>query len=121
MPSPSYTTVLVDIEGTTTPISFVHSVLFPYVTANLDRFLNERWGDSELQAKVQELRNQAAEDVKNAYPGAMEVLPASHPDADAIKKSVAECVRWQVKADRKIGALKSFQVCPDGRGGEKMG
>jgi len=33
--------VLTDIEGTTTPISFVHSVLFPYARARLPRFCAE--------------------------------------------------------------------------------
>lgn len=31
--------VLTDIEGTTTPIAFVHDVLFPYSAKHLDRFV----------------------------------------------------------------------------------
>lgn len=29
--------------------------------------------------------------------------------AEEIKKAVIETINWQMKADRKIGALKSFQ------------
>ncbi|KAJ3199000.1 Methylthioribulose-1-phosphate dehydratase, partial [Dinochytrium kinnereticum] len=51
-----YETVVVDIEGTTTPISFVHDVLFPYVTDTIETFLKERWESSELQDKIEGLR-----------------------------------------------------------------
>src|SRR5207342_1001605 len=33
--------VLLDIEGTTTPIAFVHDVLFPFARAHLAGFLND--------------------------------------------------------------------------------
>ena len=33
--------VLLDIEGTTTPIAFVHEVLFPYARTALGGFLDE--------------------------------------------------------------------------------
>ncbi|KAJ3115221.1 Enolase-phosphatase E1 [Phlyctochytrium bullatum] len=104
-----YKVVVVDIEGTTTPISFVHDVLFPYVSNNIDEFLSENWGATELEEKVQVLREQAAKDVKEGVAGAVAILPKDHADVDALKKSIADNIRWQVKADRKIGALKSFQ------------
>ena len=31
--------IVLDIEGTTTPLSFVHDVLFPYARAHLDAFV----------------------------------------------------------------------------------
>ena len=34
--------LLLDIEGTTCPVSFVAEVLFPYATARLNSFLQER-------------------------------------------------------------------------------
>ena len=40
--------VLLDIEGTTTPISFVHDVLFPYARARLEQFLAAMSGLSRL-------------------------------------------------------------------------
>jgi enolase-phosphatase E1 len=40
--------VLTDIEGTTTPISFVHRVLFPYARARLPQFCTEHEGDPVL-------------------------------------------------------------------------
>ncbi|RIA86718.1 HAD-like domain-containing protein [Glomus cerebriforme] len=84
----TYKCVLLDIEGTTTPISFVHDRLFPYVKNNLINFLNENWNSPELQEQIQLLREQATKD---------------------IKKAIIQNIQWQMKINRKVGALKSFQ------------
>ena len=36
--------ILLDIEGTTSSISFVHDVMFPYVRQHLKSFLSANWG-----------------------------------------------------------------------------
>ena len=36
--------LLLDIEGTTTPVSFVYDVLFPYARRHLDRYLAANLG-----------------------------------------------------------------------------
>ncbi|RKO94389.1 2,3-diketo-5-methylthio-1-phosphopentane phosphatase [Blyttiomyces helicus] len=107
MPTP-YTTVVLDIEGTTTPITFVHDVLFPHVLARLDAFLIESWADDECYEKVDALRIQAEKDVAENVPGAVPVLPATAP-ADDVRRSVVANVRWQMGIDRKIGPLKALQ------------
>ncbi|KAI8848872.1 HAD-like domain-containing protein [Chytridium lagenaria] len=104
-----YNIVVVDIEGTTTPISFVHDVLFPYVTNHVEDFLKEKWGNLELEEKVEALRTQADKDIAENVKDAVAILPKDHADAKAVRDSVTANIRWQVKADRKIGALKSFQ------------
>ena len=43
--------VVLDIEGTTTPIAFVYDVLFPYARTHLRAFLETR-GTSGLLAEV---------------------------------------------------------------------
>ena len=53
-----YKTVVLDIEGTTTPITFVHEILFPYVAQNLEEFLSEHWSEPECIEKVEALRAQ---------------------------------------------------------------
>lgn len=35
--------ILLDIEGTTSSISYVYEVLFPFARANLDSFLRDKW------------------------------------------------------------------------------
>ncbi|MEL6346748.1 MAG: acireductone synthase, partial [Myxococcota bacterium] len=44
--------ILLDIEGTTSSIRFVHEILFPYARTNLDTFLKERWADPDVQADL---------------------------------------------------------------------
>jgi hypothetical protein len=52
-----YKAIVTDIEGTTTPISFVKDVLFKYVSENIDAFLADRLAtDAVLQENVLSLR-----------------------------------------------------------------
>jgi len=46
--------IITDIEGTTTPIAFVHDVLFPYARARLDRFIDQHGDDPEVAVLLRE-------------------------------------------------------------------
>src|SRR5271168_2296762 len=48
--------VLTDIEGTTTPISFVRDVLFPFARERLPGFLAARAGDATVAGELAETR-----------------------------------------------------------------
>ncbi|KAJ3012544.1 UNVERIFIED_CONTAM: hypothetical protein HDU68_001135 [Siphonaria sp. JEL0065] len=87
--------VVTDIEGTTTSISFVHEVLFPYARDNVHTFLSEGWGSTETATHVAALEAQAAADG--------EKLDSSSVDA------VATYVKDLIKADKKVAALKNLQ------------
>ncbi|KAJ3086296.1 Enolase-phosphatase E1 [Quaeritorhiza haematococci] len=107
-----YTTVVLDIEGTTTPISFVHDLLFPYITTHLDTFLKQHWGQPELMKHVGALRVQSLKDQEEGkLDGVVVVKGKSGEEAtdEETRESVAKNVRWQMGMDRKIGALKAFQ------------
>lgn len=80
--------VLVDIEGTTSAISFVHDVLFPYARAQLPTFVAEHGAEPEVRAILDAVaeREQLADD-------------------DAV---VATLQRW-IDEDRKETALKDLQ------------
>ncbi|KAJ2452291.1 enolase-phosphatase E1 [Coemansia sp. RSA 2336] len=92
--------ILLDIEGTTTPISFVHDTLFPYVLSTLHEFLESHWTDPELQPHIQALRRQALEDHD---------APQISDDPAKTRESLIANVQWQMKLDRKTGALKGLQ------------
>ena len=47
--------ILTDIEGTTTPIAFVHDVLFPYARARLPEFLATSGHDPEVASLCEEI------------------------------------------------------------------
>jgi len=53
--SPKAKVVLLDIEGTTTPISFVAETLFPLALSRFGSFLGDRWGDAKVRAAAQAL------------------------------------------------------------------
>jgi enolase-phosphatase E1 len=88
--------VLLDIEGTTTPVDFVHQVLFPYARTNLKVFL-EKHPDSAF-AELELLRTEYERDrARGLEPPPWEpVGPVSY-------------AHWLMDQDRKSTGLKSLQ------------
>ncbi|KAI9505145.1 2,3-diketo-5-methylthio-1-phosphopentane phosphatase [Coemansia spiralis] len=107
----TYDIVLLDIEGTTTPISFVRDVLFPYVANNAKAFLEQRWEDPEMQKHMRAIAVQANKDVEACIPEAIPIALDSlaDPQSAEAKRRVLANIDWQMKANRKIGALKGLQ------------
>lgn len=101
--------VVLDIEGTTTPISFVSDVLFPFAAEQVERHLTDNWTAPEVVADVGALVKQAAEDVAASVPGAVPIDMDAAADVPARVAAVVANVRWQMGADRKTGALKQLQ------------
>ena len=86
--------ILLDIEGTTTPIAFVHDVLFTYAREHVKEFLYANEDKEEVRADVALLRDEHADDVsKNLNPPPL----------------VADYVDWLIALDRKSTGLKSLQ------------
>jgi 2,3-diketo-5-methylthio-1-phosphopentane phosphatase len=104
---PSYEAVLLDIEGTTTPHSFVYQLLFPYAREHLERFLEENWDRPDVQADVAAFRNQAAEDQARGLP-APSIPPAGAP-AHEIRQALSSYALQMMDEDRKAPALKTLQ------------
>lgn len=92
--------ILLDIEGTTTPIAFVHDVLFSYARSHARDFLNTNFNSAEVKADVALLREEHAVDVRNG-----QNPPALDEDPD----SIAAYVEWLIERDRKSTGLKSLQ------------
>ena len=44
--------VVLDIEGTTTPVDFVYQVLFPYARAHVPAFLSREWNSAACREAV---------------------------------------------------------------------
>jgi len=81
--------ILLDIEGTTTPISFVYDVLFPYARAHV----SENLGAEDIAA----LRRSHEEDLQNGFfPPAWTEAPVAY-------------VHWLMDQDRKSTVLKNLQ------------
>jgi enolase-phosphatase E1 len=94
--------ILLDVEGTTAPIDFVYSVLFPYARREFEAFLSDRWDDPEVRAAVTDL-----EAVRhNDDPSAPRVRDHSGITSPA---AVAAYARWLMDRDRKTTPLKALQ------------
>ncbi|KAF8090419.1 hypothetical protein N665_0477s0023 [Sinapis alba] len=100
--------IVLDIEGTTTPITFVTDVLFPYARENVGKHLNLTYDTAETQEDIKLLRSQVEEDLSQDLAGA---VPIPHADEgkDKVIAAVVSNVEAMIKADRKITALKELQ------------
>lgn len=108
--------VLLDIEGTSTPMSFVYDVLFPYARARLSAFLRAHIADEEIRDVLATLRVEWQEDARAGEeppPWALADVPAA-----------ARYLEWLMDRDRKSPPLKRIQglIWQDGFGrGELRG
>ena len=102
--------ILLDIEGTTTPIAFVHQVLFPYARARLRDYLAQHADDPGVRADIALLRAEYGAESRRSPD-----LPPWNPEV---------YVHWLMDRDRKSTGLKSLQgrIWEAGyRGGELKG
>ncbi|EMS63839.1 putative bifunctional methylthioribulose-1-phosphate dehydratase/enolase-phosphatase E1 [Triticum urartu] len=100
--------VVLDIEGTTTPISFVTDVMFPYARDNVRKHLTSTYDSEETKEDIKLLRIQVEEDLKIGVVGATPVAPDDAGKEEVISSLVAN-VEAMIKADRKITSLKQLQ------------
>jgi enolase-phosphatase E1 len=99
------TTLVLDIEGTTTPIDFVYNVLFPYARENVKPYLAAHLSSSDLQADIRALLDQNQEDLERGLDPPRLMGPADHM---LIEDAVAY-IHWLMDRDSKATALKSIQ------------
>ena len=81
--------ILTDIEGTTSSLSFVKDVLFPYSREHMAEFVRVRAGDPEVASLLDEVRSEAG-------------APLS------VDEAVETLLRW-IAEDRKATPLKALQ------------
>lgn len=82
--------VLTDIEGTTTSLSFVKEVLFPYARRHIAGFVRNNSSDPEVAVQIEAVRKQAG-----------------NPRM-SLDQVIAQLHEW-IDQDRKITPLKSLQ------------
>ena len=116
MAEPVIRSILLDIEGTTCPVSFVASVLFPYARERLASYLETNQGDPEVQAllaatqaafaadpnpEVQALRQGAPIQGHSAGQGQLQPGQTNSP--------LVAYLQWLIDHDIKFPALKELQ------------
>lgn len=81
--------IVTDIEGTTSSISFVHEVLFPYARERMAAFLRQHAADAQVAEQVEAVRREAGAAL----------------DLDGV---IAQLIEW-IDSDKKITPLKALQ------------
>lgn len=88
--------ILLDIEGTTTPIDFVHKKLFPYAKQKIAGYIEQNFGD--LAEEISQLKKEHSYD--HRYESKfLENSPSS----------IANYLEFLIEIDRKSTPLKSIQ------------
>ena len=82
--------ILTDIEGTTSAVSFVFDVLFPYAAQHLPAFIREHAEDPQVAMQLGAVR-----------------LDSGEPEADV--ERVIEILQQWIAEDRKATPLKALQ------------
>jgi enolase-phosphatase E1 len=101
----SISAVLLDIEGTTTPIDFVYKTLFPYARARLKDFIERHHADEGVRAIVAELFDEHAREESTDVPALRRAGSSGEGEAE----SIADYLRWLMDRDRKVTPLKTLQ------------
>ena len=81
--------IVTDIEGTTSSISFVHDVLFPYARARMREFVRSHANEPQVASHLDEVRQ------------------ASNPNLD-LDGVIQQLITW-IDADKKVTPLKALQ------------
>jgi enolase-phosphatase E1 len=97
--------ILLDIEGTTTPISFVHEVLFAYARSQVRNYLADHYESAETAADLAKLREEHASDVQQNPKAPALVVGPRNAEID----SFVAYVNWLIDLNRKSTGLKSLQ------------
>lgn len=92
--------VLLDIEGTTSSISFVHEVMFPFALEHLDTFLDEKFSDDDAQKACEQVAIDAGHASLASWESTSQIPP---------KELVKQEVKRLVSVDAKTTGLKALQ------------
>ncbi|HEV7499735.1 MAG TPA: acireductone synthase [Vicinamibacteria bacterium] len=100
---PGVRVVLLDVEGTTTSVSFVYDVLFPYARAHLAEVLRDAPQDAGVRDDIEALRVERAAETAADAPQWRAGAP------EQVLDSAIAYGLWLMDRDRKSTALKSLQ------------
>lgn len=93
--------LLLDIEGTTTPVDYVFRVLFPFARVHVESFLQTHDWDSAVQADLKRLWQEYEADVAQGF---------SVPKwKDNQTSGAVPYIDYLISIDRKSTGLKSLQ------------
>lgn len=98
-------TILLDVEGTTTPVEFVYETLFPFARLHVGEFISQHRLSEEVRADIEALWAEHQQDAESGR----EPPSWREESADSQAESATLYVHWLMDSDRKSTALKSLQ------------
>ena len=99
--SPKTRAVLLDIEGTTTPVDFVYQTLFPFARKHLREYLTREAETAGVSEDIALLREEHGREARTGD---------DPPEwSGEIIESAVSYATWLIDRDRKSTALKSIQ------------
>ena len=105
------THLLLDIEGTTCPVSFVADVLFPYARQRLGPYLADHAGEDDITLLVQDVWRAWRDDQHPEARGLLQRVHAEPADLSPTEAAAAivPYLGWLIDHDIKVTALKDLQ------------
>jgi methylthioribulose 1-phosphate dehydratase / enolase-phosphatase E1 len=100
----NYKHILLDIEGTLSPISFVKEILFPYSAAKVKQFLADNYENAKVAVLVRSLAEQAQQDAQSNN-----VVPVVQSTQSPVLEEVEAYIQYLIASDRKLTAWKTMQ------------
>lgn len=91
--------ILLDIEGTTTPVDFVHKTLFPFAKEKIGEFVGQNF--DEIKTEIERLKTEYKKDFSEQIYGRK--FDENSPE------SVTNYLKFLIEVDRKSTPLKSIQ------------
>ena len=102
----SITHILLDIEGTTCPVSFVAEVRFPYASSSLQRYLEEHQDEAEIKSLIEGVEQAWRED---DHRDAVVLLQEQGGTTPIEIRAIAQYLRQLIARDIKLTELKDLQ------------
>ncbi|MBA2116609.1 acireductone synthase [Bremerella alba] len=98
----AWNVILLDIEGTTSSVSFVYDVMFPYVLRELDAYLDSAWNEPGLAPVLDQIAQDAGSEDFATW-------TADCTDESERRAKVATEIRRLMDGDVKATGLKALQ------------
>jgi enolase-phosphatase E1 len=99
------TALLLDIEGTTTPIDFVYKVLFPYARAHVGDYLANNAASTNVEEDIAALIELNEDDARRG----LEPPRVAGSVEEIARDKIVAYVQWLMDRDSKATPLKSIQ------------
>jgi enolase-phosphatase E1 len=97
--------ILLDIEGTTTPVDFVHTTLFSFARRHMAQFLQRHWAEDATQADIAGLMELHGGELARGT----RIPPWTADSPESGQAAALAYINWLMDHDVKCTPLKSLQ------------